>query len=201
MAAHATSPGAGAPPLGEPLPLEPIEGAEGGPTSEVDLPPDLLHQGWRKFWSKRESRPYYFNRLTGDTMWDLPGPTHEAGKLEAGPSGQSEPGFPRNSDPLGINHATAGPHPPPPFQALYPGTSGESERAIASRLLEPKSTVHDIISRFKKTNSIEDKPRRPRARPVRTRQLIEKVRKKLKRSAHRSLAEMSKEYNVSRTSL
>eukprot|EP00095_Tigriopus_kingsejongensis_P007247 maker-scaffold852_size88784-snap-gene-0.15 protein:Tk07247 transcript:maker-scaffold852_size88784-snap-gene-0.15-mRNA-1 annotation:"Glutamate" len=79
--------------------------------------------------------------------------------------------------------------------------SGESERAIALRLLEPKSTVHDIISRFKKPNSIEEKPRRSRARPVRTRQLVEKVRKKLKRSAHRSLAEMSKEYNVSRTSL
>jgi hypothetical protein len=33
-----------------------------------------------------------------------------------------------------------------------------SERAMASRLLEVKSTIHDIISQFKMTGNVEDKP-------------------------------------------
>ena len=32
---------------------------------ETDLPPELLQQGWRKFWSRRENRPYFFNRMSG----------------------------------------------------------------------------------------------------------------------------------------
>ena len=34
----------------------------GHPQFEVDLPPELLQQGWRKYWSRRENRPYFFNR-------------------------------------------------------------------------------------------------------------------------------------------
>lgn len=83
--------------------------------------------------------------------------------------------------------------------ALY--KTGLSERVIVSRLLEPKSTVHRIISCFKKTGSTCDKPRRPRKRPVRSRKLIETVRKRLKRNPHRNLAAMAKELNISRTSM
>ena len=71
---------------------------------EVDLPPDLLQVGWRKYWSRRENRPYFFNRATGETLWDLaeipgaPGYNQQQGEVL------------RNSDPLGINTS---PQPPP----------------------------------------------------------------------------------------
>lgn len=37
-----------------------------------DLHPDLVGQGWRKLWSKRENRPYYWNKLTNCSLWELP---------------------------------------------------------------------------------------------------------------------------------
>nr|CAD7195866.1 unnamed protein product [Timema douglasi] len=46
-------------------------GVPAGAFLEHDLPPELLQQGWRKFWSKRENRPYFWNKLTGDGPWDL----------------------------------------------------------------------------------------------------------------------------------
>ncbi|XP_013402356.1 phosphorylated CTD-interacting factor 1-like [Lingula anatina] len=39
--------------------------------SEAELPMELLQAGWRRFWSKREGRPYYFNKLTNQSLWDL----------------------------------------------------------------------------------------------------------------------------------
>merc|ERR1719249_438240 len=61
---------------------------------EVDLPPELLQQGWRKYWSRRENRPYFFNRATGETLWDMPGSVNQT--------------FERNSDPLGISSPPSG---------------------------------------------------------------------------------------------
>ena len=37
-----------------------------------DLPPELLQAGWRKFWSRREGRPYYFNKVTNESLWETP---------------------------------------------------------------------------------------------------------------------------------
>ena len=37
-----------------------------------DLPLVLLQQGWRKFWSKREQRPYFFNKITNESLWEMP---------------------------------------------------------------------------------------------------------------------------------
>ena len=37
-----------------------------------DLPVELLQAGWRKFWSKREQREYYFNKNTNESLWDMP---------------------------------------------------------------------------------------------------------------------------------
>lgn len=37
-----------------------------------DLPVELLQAGWRKFWSKREKMPYYFNKLTNESLWEMP---------------------------------------------------------------------------------------------------------------------------------
>ena len=40
--------------------------------SVQDLPQDLLQAGWRKFWSNREKRPYFFNKLTNESLWETP---------------------------------------------------------------------------------------------------------------------------------
>nr|XP_056700139.1 mRNA (2'-O-methyladenosine-N(6)-)-methyltransferase [Euleptes europaea] len=37
-----------------------------------DLPGELVQAGWEKCWSKRESRPYYFNRFTNQSLWEMP---------------------------------------------------------------------------------------------------------------------------------
>lgn len=39
----------------------------------VTVPPDeLVQAGWEKCWSKRENRPYYFNRFTNQSLWEMP---------------------------------------------------------------------------------------------------------------------------------
>ncbi|VVC46001.1 Hypothetical protein CINCED_3A025548 [Cinara cedri] len=55
---------------------------------EPELPIELLQQGWKKFWSKRENRPYFWNKLTGESLWEFP-PLRQ---------------FDVTSDPLGITH-------------------------------------------------------------------------------------------------
>lgn len=39
---------------------------------QEDLSPELVNQGWRRMWSKRENRPYYFNKITGESLWEHP---------------------------------------------------------------------------------------------------------------------------------
>lgn len=56
-----------------------------------DLPVELLQAGWRKFWSKRENRPYFFNKLTTESLWEMP------------LSGQPDP----LTDPLGISNPSS----------------------------------------------------------------------------------------------
>lgn len=81
----------------------------GAPYMDHELPQELIQLGWRKFWSKRENRPYYWNRISGESLWDMP-PPH-------GP-----PQFDPIGDPLGICHGPPTPHTPnmnvPPPQAL-----------------------------------------------------------------------------------
>lgn len=48
-----------------------------GPSSSMfamneELPPDLVAQGWRKFWSKRENRPYFWNKVSNESLWEMP---------------------------------------------------------------------------------------------------------------------------------
>lgn len=40
--------------------------------SAGNLPPELVQAGWGQFWSKREGRYYYFNKLTNESRWELP---------------------------------------------------------------------------------------------------------------------------------
>lgn len=75
-----------------------------------DLPPELLSQGWRKFWSKREGRWYFFNKMTNESLWDMP-------NLAGG-------GFDPITDPLGISGPAPSELPPnqltPPHVTLPP---------------------------------------------------------------------------------
>ncbi|KAF2351293.1 WW domain [Trinorchestia longiramus] len=58
---------------------------------ETDLPPELLAAGWRKFWSKREHRFYFWNKTTGESLWDMPPPVPPSGALGPHPQ-QQQPG-------------------------------------------------------------------------------------------------------------
>nr|CAG4640682.1 EOG090X02BU [Eulimnadia texana] len=60
---------------------------------ENDLPAELLQQGWKKFWSKRENRIYYWNRITGESLWEMP---------------PLRPSYDNMSDPLGIQSPHSG---------------------------------------------------------------------------------------------
>lgn len=66
---------------------------------EHDLPPELASQGWRRFWSKRENRPYFWNKISGESLWEMP--------ILKG-------AFDPITDPLGICDPTQGPHPGQP---------------------------------------------------------------------------------------
>uniref|UniRef100_A0A182Y9I3 Uncharacterized protein n=1 Tax=Anopheles stephensi TaxID=30069 RepID=A0A182Y9I3_ANOST len=75
-----------------------VPGAVGTNFNE-ELSPELTQQGWRKFWSKREGRPYFWNKLTGESLWEHP-------VLNRGPQ-QFDP----LTDPLGICSNGPLPHP------------------------------------------------------------------------------------------
>lgn len=70
-------------PQGGPPPMYSAGGGYG-----EELTAELVNQGWRKFWSKRENRPYYWNKITGESLWEMPG---------------ARP-FDPLTDPLGISH-------------------------------------------------------------------------------------------------
>lgn len=40
--------------------------------ADEELTPELIQQGWRKCFSKRENRYYFFNHLTNKSLWELP---------------------------------------------------------------------------------------------------------------------------------
>jgi len=44
----------------------------GGHDLVHDLPADLLHAGWRRFWSQREAREYFYNKVTRESRWEMP---------------------------------------------------------------------------------------------------------------------------------
>lgn len=54
-----------------PMPTTP-QGAPVNQGLEFELPLELQQQGWRRFWSKRENRPYFWNKLTGESLWEMP---------------------------------------------------------------------------------------------------------------------------------
>lgn len=88
-----------------------------------ELHVDLVNQGWKKFWSKRENRPYYWNKITGESLWETP-------------MNQFDP----VSDPLGICHNNTiqnGPQTPNPHQPLKRRASEDNQAAHATTSQPP----------------------------------------------------------------
>lgn len=87
------------PHLNVPVPTTP-QGAPVNQGMEFELPFELQQQGWKKFWSKRENRPYFWNKLTGESLWEMP---------------MIKPQFDPITDPLGI----CTPPPPQPIPIMH----------------------------------------------------------------------------------
>lgn len=94
-----------------PTPQTPIGGppSGGAGVQETDLPAEMLAVGWRKFWSKREQRVYFWNRATGESLWDMPGASQGHGQPPGVGSGHHpHPNYDPISDPLGIQNPANG---------------------------------------------------------------------------------------------
>uniref|UniRef100_A0A8C5R6I7 mRNA (2'-O-methyladenosine-N(6)-)-methyltransferase n=1 Tax=Leptobrachium leishanense TaxID=445787 RepID=A0A8C5R6I7_9ANUR len=102
-----------------------------------DLPDELVQAGWEKCWSKRESRPYYFNRFTNQSLWEMP------------VLGQHD----IISDPLGLNAA------PVPTEGATPETPKDT-RPPKRKLSEELSSC-DTVKKLK----IEPTPVTPASVP------------------------------------
>lgn len=86
-----------------------------------DLPPEMLQQGWRKFWSKREGRYYFFNKITNESLWDPPHLVHQH-QLQRRLS----------SDPLGINSPVTPTNPSEPGSFPWPSRPSFGEKRSLS---------------------------------------------------------------------
>ncbi|OCT62783.1 mRNA (2'-O-methyladenosine-N(6)-)-methyltransferase [Xenopus laevis] len=91
------------------------------PRAPTDLPDELVQAGWEKCWSKRESRLYYFNRFTNQSLWEMP------------VLGQHDV----ISDPLGLNAA------PDPVEGAMPETPKDT-RPPKRRISEDLSTGEPV---------------------------------------------------------
>uniref|UniRef100_A0A182IIZ6 Uncharacterized protein n=1 Tax=Anopheles atroparvus TaxID=41427 RepID=A0A182IIZ6_ANOAO len=99
----------------------------GGPNFNEELSPELTQQGWRKFWSKREGRPYFWNKLTGESLWEPP-------VLNRGPQ-QFDP----LTDPLGIcSSHPMGPNGPMPQN---------SQNSFNNTISSPQNHNHHTLKR------------------------------------------------------
>lgn len=98
----------------------------GSPDPVHDLPQELLDAGWRRFWSRREGRPYFFNKLTNESLWELP-------QLEKVNSTHFDP----ITDPLGIQIQTPTTPQTPLFTSSQvpplPQRVGEKRRASVAQ--------------------------------------------------------------------
>lgn len=80
--------------------------------------------GWKKFWSKRENRPYFWNKLTGESLWEMP---------------VIKPQFDPITDPLGIC-APPLPQPTPiPLPHMPPNTAVPIVKRRASEEIGPQA--------------------------------------------------------------
>ncbi|XP_040059067.2 mRNA (2'-O-methyladenosine-N(6)-)-methyltransferase [Gasterosteus aculeatus] len=115
-----------------------------------ELPDELVQAGWAKCWSRRENRPYYFNRFTNQSLWEVP------------VLGQHDV----ISDPLGLNAA------PAEGGGCVPG-NGQRKRRISEEQgagpnsikrvkVEPTTPISPSTAGVKPWNSTtEEKPAQP----------------------------------------
>ena len=73
-------------------------------------------------------------------------------------------------------------------------SEGKSYSKIAETLGIAKSSVFKYLKRFRQTGTFEDRPKTGRPRSVRSRDLVEKVRKCVKRNPNRSATQLAKTY-------
>ncbi|KAL8179803.1 UNVERIFIED_CONTAM: Phosphorylated CTD-interacting factor 1 [Gekko kuhli] len=99
-----------------------------------DLPDELVQAGWEKCWSKRESRPYYFNRFTNQSLWEMP------------LLGQHDV----ISDPLGLNAA------PVPAEA---GVGDAATATAAAATTEGKSRKRRLSEEIQPSGNSVKKPK------------------------------------------
>uniref|UniRef100_G3NGA1 mRNA (2'-O-methyladenosine-N(6)-)-methyltransferase n=1 Tax=Gasterosteus aculeatus aculeatus TaxID=481459 RepID=G3NGA1_GASAC len=92
------------------------------------LTDELVQAGWAKCWSRRENRPYYFNRFTNQSLWEVP------------VLGQHDV----ISDPLGLNAA------PAEGGGCVPG-NGQRKRRIS----EEQGAGPNSIKRVKVKETVE----------------------------------------------
>lgn len=85
---------------------------------EYDLPFELTQQGWLKFWSKRENRPYFWNKLSGESLWEMP---------------VIKPHFDPITNPLGIGLSNEAPAHRPPINVTKRRASEECAGASACK--------------------------------------------------------------------
>ncbi|XP_070492618.1 mRNA (2'-O-methyladenosine-N(6)-)-methyltransferase [Chironomus tepperi] len=95
------------PPVGQIQQQPPTTPQPQQPEYGDELHPELVRQGWKKFWSKRENRPYYWNKITNESLWETPVLNRQFDPL---------------TDPLGICSTTSPSGPNSPHSPL-PGPS------------------------------------------------------------------------------
>ncbi|CAH0557430.1 unnamed protein product [Brassicogethes aeneus] len=100
-----------------PMPTTP-QGAPMNQGVECELPFELQQQGWKRFWSKRENRPYFWNKLTGESLWEMP---------------VLKPQFDPITDPLGICA------PPPPMHLPPNGPLPVAKRRASEDMAGPQA--------------------------------------------------------------
>lgn len=89
-----------------------------------------MRQGWKKFWSKRENRPYYWNKITNESLWETP-------VLNK---------FDPLTDPLGIcSNSSSGPNSP---HSPLPGTSRQPYKPPLKRNLSHPNQAQPPMKKF-----------------------------------------------------
>lgn len=57
---------------GVPSPATPSPSGPQSPDKVHNLPQELLDAGWRRFWSRREGKEYFYNKVTKQSVWEQP---------------------------------------------------------------------------------------------------------------------------------
>jgi inhibitor of nuclear factor kappa-B kinase subunit alpha len=78
---------------------------------------------------------------------------------------------------------------------------GNCVSKIIKAMKLPRSTVYNVLKRYKETGSASDRPRSGRPRTARTPQLIKSVREKLRRNPDRNIAQLAREAHVGQATM